>query len=431
MLPADAGGGLTRGATAIARQGWISEAPITAAAERAARQAGKARDNAASAVGKIMDKDDAGEAVRRAANIYSKETGRTGEALYERAFGLAGNAQVTPRKALEVLDKNIAELSETPGGSALLTELRGLRESLGSGAFSIRGIRNMRSRLREEADFKGLRGGDTERRLKEVVQAASEDLMNSLTDSGNSRAASAFRTADAFWRKRVETIDDVLDPVLGKSSQRSGEHILSALERMANKETGDAARLRRLMRALPDSEASGVRATVIQRLGQPKPGQQTDQSFSFNEFLTRWNSMSDKSKAIMFPGDSIKALDDIATYARGAKRAAAYSNSSNTGRALAGQFAFSAIVSGAADIMTAGKVAAGQFALGKLLASPTFAKFLARVPRMDAETAVKGLGKVAKRDPAIAQDALGLQRYLQQAISQTPSRAAAGEEEQQ
>jgi hypothetical protein len=430
ILPADAGGALTRGATAIARQGWISEAPITRAAERAAAQGGAARDRAAAAAGRALDKDDAGEIVRRAANVYAKETGKTGEALYDRAFRLAGNARVVPQKAIARLDEHIAELSETPGGSGLLNEFKALRDNLASGNFSIRGVRNMRTRLREEMDLRGLRGSDTDRRLKDVYQSAAEDMADALAQSGNDRAAQAFRTADKFWRKRVETIDDVLDPLIGKNSQRSGEHILSTLERMANKETGDAARLRRLMRALPQGEANSVRATVIQRLGQPKPGRQVegDQDFSFADFLTRWNGMSSKAKRVLFPEQSVGALNDLATIARGARRTAAYANSSNTARALIGQAAFSAIVGGAADLMTAGKVAGAQFVMGKLLASPTFARFLARTPKMDIQAASKALDQVARRDPAIAQDALGLQRYLQQAISSAPTRAAAEEE---
>jgi hypothetical protein len=431
LLPADVGGPLTRATTAIARQGWLSEAPITRAAEEAARRAGAARDRAAATVGRALDKDDAGEAVRRAANVYSKETSRTGEALYNRAFNLAKGTRVNATKAVARLDDHIQELKETPGGSALLDELTSLRSELAGGNFSIRGMRNLRTRLREEAEFKGLRGGDTTRRLKDVVEAASEDIVKSLLDEGNDRAANAFATADRFWRKRVETIDDVLEPVLGKNSPRSGEHILTTLERMANRETGDAARLRRLVRAMPAEEARSVRATVIQRLGQPKPGRQieAEDTFSFNEFLTRWNGLSPKAKAILFPPEAKSALDDIARVARGAKATASYSNSSNTGRALMGQAIFSTLVGGAVDLTAAGQAAAGQFLLGRALASPTFARWLARTPKLDRQAAIDGLAVVARRDPAIAQDALGLQRYLQQALNSAPTRAAADEEQ--
>lgn len=435
ILPADVGGPVTRGVTGAARQMFLSELPIANKVGKAVEQAADFRGRTAATVGRALDKDDAGELTRKAANIYAKETGRQGSALYTRAEELASGARVTPTKALAKLDEQIAELSETPAGSALLDELKTLRNSLANGTFTIRGVRNMRTRLREEADFRGLRGGDTDRRLKSVVEAASEDILDSLAESGNERAAQAFRTADDFWRKRVETIDQVLEPLLGKNAPRSGEQVLGALERMASRETGDAARLQRLMAALPAEEASGVRATIINRLGQPANAEQG--AFSFNDFVKRWDGMSTKAKETLFPGDARKALDKLATVAREAKATAAYSNSSNTGRAIGGQALFSTIVGSSAGAASAASIApalvaagAGQYALGKLLTSKLFVNLLARAPKGDMKTFTQGLSNVAKRDPALAQDALGLQRFLEQTFAQTPLRAAASADDE-
>jgi hypothetical protein len=427
LLPADTGGPITRGATAIARQGWLSEGPISARAMQSAAQAGQARTRAAGMAGQALEKDDAGEIVRKGADIYSKQTGKTGDALYTRAYKMAGDTKAPLPKALAAADEAITELGETPGGSALLDEITALRKQMARGDFTVRGIRNMRTRLREEADFKGLRGSDTSRRLGQIIDAASEDVAAALEGAGKLRAAKAFRTADDFWRQRVETIDGVLDPLLGKNAPRSGEKILGALEGMANKETGNAANLRRVMKALPESEANSVRATVINRLGADGDGA----DFSFAKFLTRWNGMSSKAKTVLFPPESIKALNNIATVARGAKATAAYSNTSNTGRAVAGQILLSSIVSGAGGLATAGAAGAGQIISGRLLASPLFGKFLMKLPKMtDPKVISNGLSTIARRDPAIAQDVLGLQQRLTEAFAQAPLRAAAGEEKQ-
>lgn len=428
LLPADVGGAVTRGLTAGARQMFVSELPIATKVAKSVEQAGEFRGKTAAQVGRALDKEDAGELTRKAANIYAKETGRTGSTLYRRAEELANDVRVSPKKALAALDNQIAELSETPGGSALLDEMKALRTNLANGDFSIRGIRNMRTRIREEADFRGLRGGDTDRRLKTIVEAASEDILDSLADSGNERAAQAFRTADDFWRKRVETIDQVLEPLLGKNAPRSGEQILGTLERMASRETGDAQRLGRLMNALPDGEAANIRATVISRLGQPANAEQG--AFSFSDFIKRWDGMSNKAKETLFPGDSRKALDKLATVAREAKATSAFSNNSNTARSVGVQALFSAIVGGAGGLPTAAAAAGGQYALGKLLSSKLFVNLLARTPKGDVQAFSRGLSNVARRDPALAQDALGLQRFLEQSFAQTPLRAAASAEEE-
>lgn len=428
ILPADVGGPITRGVTGAARQMFISELPIANKVAQAVDQAAEFRGATARSVGTPLDKADAGELVRKAANVYSKETGRQGSALYTRAEELAGATKVTPTKALQTLDGHIAELSETPGGSALLDELKALRSSLASGQFTIRGLRNMRTRIREEAEFRGLRGNDTDRRLKEVATAASEDIMSNLAESGNARAAQAFRAADDFWKARVETIDQVLEPLLGKNAPRSGEQILGALERMARRETGDADRLRRVVEAMPVEEAAGVRATFINRLGQPANAEEG--AFSFADFVKRWDGMSAKAKGVLFPEDARKALDKLAKVAREAKATSAYSNTSNSARAIGGQAIFSTIVG-----LTPGGLpavagsAAGQYALGKLLTSKLFVNLLANTPKGDLKTFTRGLSNVARRDPALAQDALGLQRVLEQTFAQTPLRAAASTDE--
>jgi len=428
ILPADVGGPVTRGLTGAARQMFISELPIANKVAKSVEQAAEFRGRTAEQVGRALDKEDAGELVRKAANVYSQETGRTGGSLYTRAEDLAQGARVKPVKALAELDNQIAELSETPVGSALLDEMKALRSSLSQGDFSIRGIRNMRTRLREETGSRGLRGNDTDRRLKSVVEAASEDILDSLSESGNDRAAQAFRTADAFWKKRVETIDQVLEPLLGKNAPRSGEQVLGALERMASRETGDAKRLQRLMSAMPEDEVASVRSTIINRLGQGINAEEG--AFSFNDFVKRWDGMSTKAKDTLFPSDTRKALDKLATVAREAKATAAYSNSSNTGRSIGAQGLFSTIVGGVAGLPAVAGAAAGQYGLGKLLTSKLFVNLLTRAPQGDVKAFTRGLSNVARRDPALAQDALGLQRFLQQTFEQTPLRAAATTDEE-
>jgi len=429
LLPAQTGGTGTRIATAGGRQGFISEIPIAKAVDRQQGQLENVRSRAADAAGVAMDKEDAGELVRKAANIFSKKTGETGAALYTRARQRAAGVTASLDNAIAVIDEELAGIAQAPGGkdTALYKELEGLKKNMAGGKFSIEGIRNMRTTLREEADFKGIRGSNTNRIYNRVVNAASDDMMNALRAAGKDDAAAAFKTADDFWKKRVETIDEVLEPLLGKNTQRSGEQILSTLERLGNAETGNAANLRRLMNALPENEARNIRATVIDRLGKPTPGQQTDNTFSLDKFLTDYNKLSGKAKSILFTGESRRALDDLAKIAAADKKAGRFLNTSNTARAVGVQ----AAVTGGAGLLlnpiVAGLMAGGQFAFGKLLASPKFATWLAKVPAnpQAMQAHIKRLDSIAAAEPIIANDIASIKQFL--ANAPTSARAAAAE----
>ncbi|ASK88456.1 hypothetical protein [Sphingorhabdus sp. SMR4y] len=431
LMPAQTGGQGTRALTAGARQGFVSDIPITKGVEKQAAQTSAVRNRAARSVGDALDKEDAGELLRSAANIYSKKTGEVGGRLYTRANKLAGDTQVPLPKAISVLDDHIKELEGTvDGGGALLKEFKTLRKNMAKGTFDVAGVRASRTRLREEADFKGLRGSDTNRRYKMVMDAASEDIVDGLTKAGKEGAARAFKTADAFWRKRVETIDEVLEPLLGKNSQKSGENIVSAFERMANRETGNAENLRRLMQALPKAEARNIRATVIQRLGRPTAANANDADFSLGKFLTDYNKMSSKAKSLVFTGESRKALDDLAKIAKESKDADRLLNTSNTARSVGVQAAISGTAGLLISPFMAGTIAGGQFALGKLLASPKFANWLAKMPANPAaqKQYAKRLSAIASAEPVIANDIKSVQSFLNNSLSASPGRAAAQNE---
>lgn len=270
------------------------------------------------------------------------------------------------------------------------------------------GIRAFRSRLRNELTAQGLRGSPQDVAFGRILEAAEQDIVSGLQAAGKENAAQALQTASRFWRKRVETIDEVLEPVLGKNSPKSGEQVLSALERMANPKSGNATRLRRLFESMPEQEANSVRATIINRMGQPTAGAaEKGQGFSFNTFLTQWNNMTPRARAVLFPKETRKALDNLATVSRGVKEAGSALNTSNTAGALVSQTAISGGL-WLIDPLTALGAGASQHAIGKLLASPKFARILAGAPKKDTpqvrQAVTKRLGNLAKAEPALANE---------------------------
>src|SRR3990167_3938614 len=335
-IPALTGGVVTRKLTAGARQGFISDRPISGAVDRMTEQAGAARGRIASDVGQIADAEDAGNIVRRASDVYSTRTSAIGGNLYTRAYRRAGDTKAPLPTAVETADRWMAELAQSPIGkdSVLYKDLVKLRGQMAGGKFAIPGIRQLRTSLREEMTERGLRGSQSDKIYGDIADAAEADMVAALTAAGKTDAVAALQTASAFWKKRVETIDEVLDPLLGKKSPRSGEQILASLERLARPDSGDASRLRRMMEAMPREEAASVRATVINRMGRPTKGaaeKSEEAGFSFDTFLTNWNNMTPRARRTMFPGASIEALDKLGTVAAAAKRAGGGMNRSNTG----------------------------------------------------------------------------------------------------
>lgn len=429
LIPADVGGPTTRRMTAGAVQSPYGAGPVIAASERSVGTARAARDRIAAEAGKVLPEDEAGEVVRQAADVFSKQTSQRGARLYTRADKLTGGAKVSPGKAIDAIDQQIAELAETPElNQPLIRSLEKLKSDFAAaGGVSVGGLRNMRTALRREAMTEGLRGGDTERRFGMVLDALKEDIAAGIP----AVARQAFLRADQFWAKRVETIDDVLEPVLGKKSPKSGEDVLKGIESMAQGKAGGAARFRQLMAALPEDEASTIRATVISRLGKAKPGNQDAAGtvFSPAELVTKWSAMSAKGKSILFGNGELRsALDDLVEASGAMKAAGKYANTSNTAGAISANMTTAGLGGAGVAMMTGHPLIAAamttpaiaQRITGKLMASPKFVRWLARTPKdpRGLNVHVARLSVIAEANPAIRNDVLGLQQAIVNSLDQ-------------
>lgn len=438
LIPAVTGGTSTRMATSGAKQGFVSARPIDQAVQRMEGQAAAARTGASQSTGNAVDDEAAGELVRQGAKVYAQRTSQIGGQLYERADRRANGVSFPLTNAVRTARQELSELVQAPGGAEtpMAKELRDLIGQMGGRTVDVQGVRALKTRLRNEIMQRGLRGSPQDRIYQNVVKAAEDDLIGGLNAAGRTDAAQALKTANAFWKSRVETIDQVLDPLIGKNAPRSGEQILSSLERLARPDSGNASNLRRLMQAMPKDEADAVRATVINRLGRPTAGSANAdrEGFSFDTFLTNWNNMTPRARATMFPPEARDALTDLAKVSEGVKRAGSSANRSNTAGALTVQAAISAPQVWFLEPLTAVSLTGGQYAAGKLLASPKFARMLARAPRQSTPQARSAfsqrLGNLAQSEPALAQE-IGLYQRALAANDNNAVRAVAAEEENQ
>lgn len=426
-MPADVGGPGVRNLTGAAAKMPLGASPIVKGAQAVSAEAEKARNAVATLAGGAGTPEAAGEAALNGARNYIKRSKTKVDALYARARKAGGDQPVDLASARQTLDHNIAELAQTPGGAPGLSELQSLRTELDQ-PFPVEGVKRMRSTLRDRFLGDGLRGSDIERRVGQVVDAADIDIEDSLNAAGKPDAARAYAEASAAHKERLGVIDNILAPIIGskRDNPRSPEEIMRAIDSAAKTK---GAKLGAFLQSLPPDDAGTVRATVISRLGHATNGTQNaaGDAFSLPQFLTHWNAMSGPAKSQLFGGELSSALSDIAKVAQGTKEAQRYANFSNTGSAVGlvgtgavGAATFSHPVLSIAAI-------GGQYGLGRLLASPSFARWLAKTPTAAGplRSHIASLSRFAAADSVIAADATGLLRALQEQFSASPLRAAA------
>lgn len=422
----DVGGATVRRATSAVAQTLPGASPIVAGARRTVADSQAVRDRVAQGIGQVVELNPTGEAARRGANMYQARTSAQIGRIYDAAEQAGGQARIQTPEALRVLNQELIPLEESPVEGAGVGILQGLRDRL-QGDVTVRGLRNARTVLREEFENNNMRFSNTERIANRVLDAATDDIANGLRAQGQERAANLYQRADRLWRERTEIIDEHLEPIIGGRGAKaaSSEQIVKNLKSAMS---GNNRRFVGFVNALPPEERNTVRASLISRLGQAPKGQQdeTGELFSLNTFLTHWNDIGEGAKNRLFGEEGRAALNDLARIATGAREAQRFANHSNSGGAI-GNLATGATTY--LGIKTLGATLVTQYGAGRLLASPRFARWLARPPRQTTPEAMRAytdrLTRIARSEPAIASDVLSLQSRLADAFGAAPARLAA------
>lgn len=439
LIPAVTGGTATRMLTSGAKQGFISAQPVNKAVDRMTNQAMAAREGIADSVGPRLDAEDAGNVIRSAGQVFSERTSRIGGKLYDRVEKFGGGQQFPLTNAVAKADEWLADVGRSVQGKdgTIYKEIEKLRNSMAGGQFDVMSIPRTRDEFRALLQESNLRGTTLETAVKQILKEGEDDILRGLQASGNDRAVGAFKTASEFWQKRVDTIDNFFNPILGKNAPKSGEKVVTALEKLADPKTGNAAQLAGIMKAMPPREAASVRATVINRMGRATAGSANDTdapTFSFDTFMTNWNNMSPRAKAAMFPSEARSALNDLAKVSQAVKEAGSSANRSNTAGAIVSQGAITGALGWFIDPLTAVGAAGGQYAIGRLLASPKFARVLAGAPKQATPQARQALssrlGNLAQAEPTLARE-IGLYQRALTANDNNAIRAVATEDENQ
>lgn len=428
-LAADVAGPTTRRLTSVGAQLPLSARPIVKAAQNLTEQAQGARNVVANRVGEAVDPEMAGEAVKRGLSTFRTKTSGQARTMYQAAEEAAEGVPVQPKTLLTKLGDYIREESQVVGGSDVMPILEKLATDLSTqGSFSISGVRGMRTVLMSRLTSAGMTPTNAQRIVGDLVKAAGDDISTSLTAAGKANAAKAYRSADKFWAERMEVVNEAIKPIVGRNNEKSGEQVVAAIQQAAK---GNAARLAQVMRALPEEDAATIQATIISQLGRSSAGTQNaaGNAFSLNQFLTHWNQMTPRARSLLFTGRSLEDLNNLAKVAAGSKEASRYANSSNTGSVMGG-LATGATV--ATDFLTMAGTALSQVGGGLLLASPGFARWMAKAPASPAgmKAHLARLSTVASQNPALADDIARFQQAMMGAANEnvgSMSRAAASD----
>lgn len=206
-------------------------------------------------------------------------------------------------------------------------------------------------------------------RLKLLYGALTEDMEAAAKMSGNG-AYGAWKAATNYYAYGAQKIERSLDETI---SAKSPERAFEAFANIAKKDraSSDLTRLREIKSAMKDDDWNAVAASIVDRLGKSRPGQQNadGDAFSPATFLTEWNKLDPQAKAILLPKDTRDALEEFARVAGAVKNAEKSRNTSNT--AGANNLAKTAIGLSVAPVETATALA-GTYLTARALTSTTF-----------------------------------------------------------
>lgn len=291
-------------------------------------------------------------------------------------------------------------------------------------------LRDMRSEFRRLAS--GM--SDTERNtlklsdLERIQGAITEDMIallqrnaeayraagDAATAAGFERSIREFRRADQFTRLSMERLETIERLFRAESSEALARNITQAALAGGR---GNEQLLATLRRTLRPEEMGEVAASIISEMGRPvgsARGETQRIGFSVNSFLTKWQNMSPRAKALLFDGEHRAALDDLIRVVSRNANVEALGNSSRTlsnatgigSIGAAGALATQGVGAVASGLGTAGALAGASW----LFSRPSYVRWVIRYLRAKeaalrpqgggrVTAAINELGRMAASDP--------------------------------
>lgn len=242
-------------------------------------------------------------------------------------------------------------------------------------------------------------------RLDRIYAALTNDMEAAAKASGKD-AYQAWTRANTYYRSGAKRIERSLDKTITAQSPERAFEAFSALTK-ADRSTADITRMRQIKASMSRDDWNDVSASIIDRLGQAKPGAQgaDGATFSPGTFLTEWNKLSPEAKRLLLPDDIRVEMEKLARVSESVKGANAERNFSNTGTA-AGLIATGA--GGVTNLPATLTALAAANISARGLTNVSFLRALNKAQRGD----TRALQAMARSNGTIARDAETILRLM-------------------
>lgn len=255
---------------------------------------------------------------------------------------------------------------------------------------------------------------------KRLYAAMTDDLKVGADMRG---LGSMFDETVAFTRNFKNEFDDLLNKLIDLDAPERGYRFLM------NSRLDGGTFFQKMREQFTDAEWGDVSATIIQKMGYKNFGNEADDAFSVNTFLTNWNSISNEAKATLFErvrngAEARNAINELVDVFKSMSQNARLANASNTAGAAHTLQLMDALGSDATKLILGGLAIGGQpgiaavalagtvagkvvtpFAASKLITNPAFVKWLAEGPAVKTGAAasrhVGRLFAIAEANPEI------------------------------
>ena len=360
-------------------------APMQKAVDQGIKDLGGALGRAGEAAGGVADTKRAGEGITTGLEqVFKPRSEQLVGQLYDRVDSLVDPKATAPLSSTQKAVSEILAKKQAYGNESLGSAVDAVAGALKKpGGLTYAAIKDLRSSIGEMVDNKFLPPNISQKELKGIYGALSEDLGNAAEVTGGSRARAAWQVANDQAKARSDALE-TLNKVIG-SKTRADEGVMDTLHRMAKDGPGaDINTLTATRRALSDTPGAwqDVASTVIGRLGKNSAGE-----FSPALFIRDYGDLSPAGKRMLFhsvgSGNVIPFLDDIAHVSNKYVEAGKLGNPSGSAGHAAGMAAAGAVLGGIAHGSMIEPVAAigavvGSNLAARLLGAPATAASMAR-----------------------------------------------------
>lgn len=390
------------------------------------------------------------------------------EALYERAQRqlppqMRANETANPQLLQATNTRNAVnamraeqERTRIPGG-VINGRFEGLAERIQTNV-TLPTLRAMRTAIgRELANFNYAEMGLDRTQLNRLYASISRDIEIAYQDIANrahiasrlgnnapnyvrpdvarsaDRALYEFRRADRYFRNGIQRMDSFLNVVNANNPEMAARRLVQAAMSGGK---GDIALFRNAMSALRPEERADIASLVIRQMGTPVAsarGIAQEVGFSPNSFATNYQKLDPRARAMLFPGQHGRALDDLFRVANRLSNVERFENVSGSGRMAVN---VGGLMTGIGSALAGGwpavfGTAAGGLGLSYMLSRPSYARWLVRYMELKGASAqrairtldsaaggtrragrgidaaltahINKLGQAAQRDPDLAQ----------------------------